>query len=70
MLCKFYSDLIKIYFQNLAHVEAYIDFSEDENIEKNVLLGVRKETIKLKEQILVSLKEIFTYLFSNNKNIF
>ena len=26
-----------LFFQTLAHVEAYIDFSEDENIEEGVL---------------------------------
>lgn len=37
--------------RNIAHVEAYIDFSEDENIEDNILQIAQKELYELKEEI-------------------
>lgn len=39
------------YFQNLAHLEAYIDFSEDENIEDNVMDEVRKNLTQLNKDV-------------------
>ena len=45
--------------QSLAHVEAYIDFSEDENIEDNVLEVVENNLKNLRSQIQV--REQFTY---------
>jgi len=45
-----------LYFlQNMAHVEAFIDFSEDENIEDNVMDVVDDELKNLKNIIQVPL---------------
>lgn len=38
-------------FQNVAHLEAYIDFSEDENIEENVMDEVKKNLLWLDNDI-------------------
>lgn len=38
-------------FQNVAHLEAYIDFSEDENIEENVMDEVKKNLLRLDNDI-------------------
>jgi tRNA U34 5-carboxymethylaminomethyl modifying GTPase MnmE/TrmE len=45
-----------LYFlQSVAHVEAYIDFSEDENIEDNVMDVVEDKLKNLKNVIQVCL---------------
>jgi tRNA U34 5-carboxymethylaminomethyl modifying GTPase MnmE/TrmE len=41
--------------QSVAHVEAFIDFSEDENIEDNVMDAVEDKLINLKKVIQVCL---------------
>lgn len=57
-------DLKKLYFgwrekliKCLAHVEAYIDFSEEEAIEDNVMDNVNKELTTLRETIVQHLKD-------------
>lgn len=42
-------------FQSVAHVEAFIDFSEDENIEDNVMAIVKNQLENLKNSIQVCL---------------
>ncbi|CAG9808602.1 unnamed protein product [Chironomus riparius] len=37
--------------RNIAHIEAFIDFSEDENIESDILHVVQKELYELKNEI-------------------
>lgn len=37
--------------RNIAHIEAFIDFSEDENIEEDVLENMHKDLIELEEEI-------------------
>lgn len=37
--------------RNIAHIEAFIDFSEDENIESDILFVVQKELYELKNEI-------------------
>jgi tRNA U34 5-carboxymethylaminomethyl modifying GTPase MnmE/TrmE len=39
----------------VAHVEAYIDFSEDENIEENIMDVVKYQLENLKNSIQVHL---------------
>ena len=41
--------------QSVAHVEAYIDFSEDENIEENIMDVVKNQLENLKNSIQVHL---------------
>lgn len=38
----------------MAHVEAYIDFSEDENIEEGVMQQAQQRAAELLEQVQVS----------------
>ncbi len=49
-----YSDvLLTPYIQSLAHVEAYIDFSEDENIEDDIMDTVRNSLTNLAIEVKV-----------------
>lgn len=49
------SDGCSIFFQCMAHVEAFIDFSEDENIEENTMDVVKNKLNNLKNVIQVCL---------------
>lgn len=50
-LSKLYQKWRTKLIRNIAHVEAFIDFSEDDNIEDNVLDVVLKELYELKQDI-------------------
>lgn len=50
-LSKLYLKWRKRLVRNIAHVEAFIDFSEDENIEDDVLEKMHKDLIELEEEI-------------------
>ncbi|KAK6631297.1 hypothetical protein RUM44_005823 [Polyplax serrata] len=55
-LSELYKRWRAILIKNLAHVEAYIDFSEDDNIEENVLQRVIDELNTLKKEMEKHLK--------------
>lgn len=50
-LSKLYKKWRKQLIRNIAHIEAYIDFSEDENIEDGVLETMQKELVTLVHEI-------------------
>lgn len=50
-LSKLYGKWREMLVRNIAHIEAFIDFSEDENIEDNVLDNVREQLEKLTVEI-------------------
>jgi tRNA modification GTPase TrmE len=50
-LSRVYQDWRHRIIHNMAHIEAYIDFSEDEHIEDNVLSEVYKNLIQLKHEL-------------------
>lgn len=50
-LSRLYNKWRKQLLRNIAHIEAYIDFSEDENIEDNVLEVMLKSLTELKTEI-------------------
>ncbi|XP_065209852.1 tRNA modification GTPase GTPBP3, mitochondrial isoform X2 [Planococcus citri] len=52
-LKKIYLDWRAMLLQSLAHVEAYIDFSEDENIEENILNVVQNRL----EELTISMRK-------------
>lgn len=56
-LSKLYNDWKHRLIRCVAHLEAYIDFSEDENIEDDVLDNVLVEIRKLREEICSHLKD-------------
>lgn len=49
-LSKLYQKWRTKLIKNIAHLEAYIDFSEDENIEEGTLQEVHKNIIKLRDE--------------------
>lgn len=50
-LSRLYKKWRKQLIRNIAHIEAYIDFSEDENIEDDVLETMQKELVTLGHEI-------------------
>ncbi|KAG5672136.1 hypothetical protein PVAND_002290 [Polypedilum vanderplanki] len=50
-LSKLYQKWRTKFIRNIAHVEAYVDFSEDDNIESDILISVKKELQELEEEI-------------------
>lgn len=46
-LSKIYNDWRQRLLRSVAHLEAYIDFSEDENIEADTIERVQKDVVKL-----------------------
>ncbi|KAL0270518.1 UNVERIFIED_CONTAM: hypothetical protein PYX00_007905 [Menopon gallinae] len=50
-LSNLYNQWRKTLLQNVAHVEAYVDFSEDENIEEDVLRVANEQLLKVKIEI-------------------
>lgn len=50
-LSKLYGSWRKRLIKNIAHIEAFIDFSEDENIEDGVLDDMQKELARLHDDI-------------------
>lgn len=56
-LSKLYNNWRSQLIRNIAHVEAYIDFSEDENIEDDVLLKTKNELIRLENEIEKHIKD-------------
>ncbi|XP_050422789.1 tRNA modification GTPase GTPBP3, mitochondrial [Adelges cooleyi] len=56
-LRQLYSSWRRILLENLANVEAYIDFSETDNIEDSVMVNVRSSLQKLSTDIQVHLSD-------------
>ncbi|KAB7496916.1 tRNA modification GTPase GTPBP3, mitochondrial [Armadillidium nasatum] len=56
-LFKMYSKWRNLIIDTRANIEAYIDFSEEENIEKGVLLSVRQNLDILKQEIVSHLQD-------------
>ncbi|RXG69602.1 tRNA modification GTPase GTPBP3, mitochondrial [Armadillidium vulgare] len=56
-LFKMYSKWRNLIIDTRANIEAYIDFSEEENIEKGVLLSVRQNLDILKQEISSHLQD-------------
>lgn len=56
-LSRLYQNWRKRLIRNIAHLEAYIDFSEDENIEEGTLQEVHSEIMKLKNELENHLKD-------------
>lgn len=50
-LSRLYHNWRKRMIRCIAHLEAFIDFSEDENIEDNVIVELNKELRKMKKEI-------------------
>lgn len=56
-LSKMYHNWRKRLIRCIAHLEAFIDFSEDDNIEDNVIIELNKELRKVKKEIKVHLDD-------------
>ncbi|KAL5273380.1 GTPBP3 family protein [Megaselia abdita] len=50
-LSRLYHNWRKRLIRSIAHLEAFIDFSEDDNIEDNVIVELNKELRKVKKEI-------------------
>lgn len=56
-LSRLYHNWRKRMIRCIAHLEAFIDFSEDENIEDNVIIELNKELRKVKKEIKTHLND-------------